>query len=176
MSRSGYSTDCDGWELIMYRGQVQSALRGMRGLNFLRELKEALEALPEKKLCDYDLQRVDGSCCAIGAVGKLRGINMVGQDPEAMTESGALAGMFDIAQQMVREIEYENDDDEWAPSWHGDTSLPKKNGKFVDAHGITKEEYQAKQDEARWHRMYNWTQAQIKKTEAFRLKRGWSIN
>lgn len=176
MSRAGYDTDCDGWELIKYRGQVNSALRGMRGLEFLRELVVALEALPEKKLCNGDLQREDGACCALGAVGKLRGIDMTEMDGESMTEDGKLGEMFNIANQLVREIEYENDDKEWGFVWFGDTSLPKKNGQYVDKHGLTKEEWMDKEDEVRWGRIYIWAQAQIKRTEAFREKRGWSIN
>lgn len=35
MSRSGYTDDCDGWQLIMYRGAVASAIRGARGQRLL---------------------------------------------------------------------------------------------------------------------------------------------
>ena len=38
MSRSGYSDDLDNWDLIRWRGQVSSAIRGKRGQGFLREL------------------------------------------------------------------------------------------------------------------------------------------
>lgn len=46
MSRSGYSDDIDNWDLIKWRGQVASAIRGKRGQLFLRELLAALDALP----------------------------------------------------------------------------------------------------------------------------------
>lgn len=35
MSRSGYSDDCYGWELICWRGAVNSAIKGKRGQSFL---------------------------------------------------------------------------------------------------------------------------------------------
>jgi len=41
MSRSGYSDDCEGSELAMWRGQVASAKRGKRGQRFFRELVAA---------------------------------------------------------------------------------------------------------------------------------------
>ena len=28
MSRSGYTDECDGWELVRWRGAVNSAIRG----------------------------------------------------------------------------------------------------------------------------------------------------
>ena len=76
MSRSGYSVDgdLDHWQLIRWRGAVNSAMNGKRGQAFLRELLDALDALPEPKLIDHDLVRYDGSTdtnlfCALGAVG-----------------------------------------------------------------------------------------------------------
>lgn len=48
MSRSEYSENLDSWSLIRWRGQVVSAIRGKRGQAFLRELVDALEAMPEK--------------------------------------------------------------------------------------------------------------------------------
>ena len=34
MSRSGYTDECDGWELVRWRGAVNSAIRGKRGQAF----------------------------------------------------------------------------------------------------------------------------------------------
>lgn len=65
MSRSGYSDECDDWQLIMWRGAVASSMRGRRGQAFLKETLAALDALPEKKLIDYDLER-EGAVCALG--------------------------------------------------------------------------------------------------------------
>lgn len=70
MSRSGYTEDCDGWQLIMWRGAVASALRGKRGQAFLKEMLAAFDALPEKKLTQNTLEK-DGAVCALGRSAKL---------------------------------------------------------------------------------------------------------
>jgi len=111
MSRAGY-TDCGGdeWAMICWRGAVESAIRGIRGQAFLKEFRDALDAMPEKKLYEYDLQTANGHSCALGAVGKARGINMVGWDPE---DHGQLSTTFNIAEALVREIEFINDEYPW---------------------------------------------------------------
>ena len=45
MSRSGYSDDDEDGRLAMWRGAVQSAIRGKRGQAALRELLTALDAM-----------------------------------------------------------------------------------------------------------------------------------
>jgi hypothetical protein len=117
MSRSGYVDGFDdNWRQIIYRGQVASAIKGRRGQAFLRELIEALDALPEKELIadqlvDNELICDDSRVCALGAVGLRRGIEMRGLDPE---DHDALAQTFGIARRMVAEIEWENDEAFWA--------------------------------------------------------------
>lgn len=108
MSRSGYIDDYDSDNLAVYRwrGQVASAIRGRRGQAFLRELKEALEAMPVKELISRDLER-EGQVCALGAVGVKRGIDLTVFDPE---DAHPLAEAFGIAHQLVREVEYINDE------------------------------------------------------------------
>lgn len=107
MSRSGYSEDSE--HLAMWRGQVASAIRGCRGQAFLRELLDALNAMPVKRLIANDLRK-DGEVCALGSVGAKRGIDLEGLDPE---DYDTLANVFGIANQLVQEIEYMNDDAEW---------------------------------------------------------------
>lgn len=109
MSRAGYSDDCDQWSLIRWRGQVASAIRGARGQAFLRELIAALDAMPEKALV-ADVLEEAGNVCAIGSVGLVRGIDMAKLDPE---DPDGIAAAFGIAPQMVREIEYMNDEATW---------------------------------------------------------------
>lgn len=113
MSRSGYSDDWDGsdWELICWRGAVLSAIRGKRGQAFLRELIEALDALPGKILIDEDLAR-NGEVCALGAVGKKRGLEMSRVDPE---DRDAVGELFGIAPALAAEIVYENDEAYFGP-------------------------------------------------------------
>ena len=64
MSRSGYSDDCSGRELNLWRGAVESAIRGKRGQAFLREMLVALDAMPEKRLIAGELVTPTGEVCA----------------------------------------------------------------------------------------------------------------
>ncbi len=135
MSRSGYTDDYDNdWSLICWRGQVASAIRGKRGQAFLRDLIEALDAMPEKKLIADNLVS-DGGVCAIGAVAVKRGIgpDVAALDTEDDNHRYSLARMFNIAHQLVSEIEWMNDD----AGWH-DTS------------------------EQRWSRMRRWAQSNLR--------------
>ncbi len=110
MSRAGYGDDCDdSWAQIMWRGQVASSIRGKRGQAFLRELIDALDALPEKKLAYYDLKS-DAGVCALGCVGVKRGMEVEKLDPE---DWNGLAAAFGIAAPLVREIEWMNDEAGW---------------------------------------------------------------
>ena len=110
MSRSNYSDGCDDrWALIRWRGQVASAIRGKRGQQLLRELVAGLDAMPEKRLIADELE-VCGQFCALGVVGKARGIDLKSIDPEA---SDIVAKQFDIAEPLAREIVYVNDEGGW---------------------------------------------------------------
>ena len=106
MSRSGYSEDCYGSDLALWRGAVERALQGKRGQAFLRELVDALDALPEKRLETGDLVTKTG-CCAMGAVAIKRGLDVTDIDP---WERDAVADIFGIAESMAAEIAYLNDD------------------------------------------------------------------
>lgn len=106
MSRSGYSEDCWGPEYICWRGAVASAIRGKRGQSFLEEMLHAMAALPEHKLIGGYLQH-EGEVCAIGSVGRARGIDMTGIDPEDREE---VAMVFGIAPALAAEIVYMNDE------------------------------------------------------------------
>ena len=120
MIRSGYSDDCDGWELIMWRGAVASAIRGQRGQAFLREMLAALDALPQKRLIADELQNNAGEVCAIGSVGRLRGVDMSKLDPEYPER---IAETFGIASALVQEIEFINDEDF---CWRGETTPERR--------------------------------------------------
>lgn len=132
MSRSGYSDDCSGLELGRWRGQVASAIRGERGQSFLAELIHALEAMSRKRLIKHDLYK-DGEVCTLGAIGIIKGIDLESIDPE---DHETLSDKFDIASQLVQEIEYLNDD-----------------------------EYNCESPEERWTRMYNWAKEQLKSSQ-----------
>ena len=108
MSRHGYIDDIDNWQLIMWRGRVTSAIRGKRGQKLLKELRDALDAMPDKRLVAGELQTKEGDVCALGCVGVARGYDLTELDPEQ--DNDVLANKLDIAECLVREIEYENDD------------------------------------------------------------------
>ncbi len=93
----------------MWRGAVASAIRGKRGQEFLRELVDALDALPEKRLIADELE-VKGCYCAIGAVGAKRGLDMAGLDPYEIDE---VASTFGISVALAREIVWTNDEGVW---------------------------------------------------------------
>lgn len=109
MSRSGYSDDCDDDDPLAfgrYRAQVNSAIRGKRGQALLRELLAALDAMPEKELVAGELE-ADGQFCALGVVGKARGLNLAAIDTYDVESLGP---KFNIAEQLAREIMWVNDD------------------------------------------------------------------
>ena len=92
---------------ICWQGAVQSAIKGKRGQQFLRDLLAALDAMPTKRLIAEELERQDGEVCAIGALGKVRGVDMSTLDPK---DYEIVAKSFGIASALVREIVYENDE------------------------------------------------------------------
>jgi hypothetical protein len=135
MNRSGYQDDDDIWAIIRWRGCVQSAIRGRRGQRLLRELAEAMDAMPNKRLIAGALTR-SGDYCALGVVGAARGIPLDHLDPE---ESEHVAKALDIADALAREIAYQNDE------------------------GVL--HYWDETPEARWRRMRAWVQDQLQNAE-----------
>jgi hypothetical protein len=120
MSRSGYNDDCDNdWSFVMWRGAVASAIKGKRGQGFLKEMLAAMDMLPVKRLAANELEAPDHiscshwglheaeSVCAIGSVGKARGIDMSKIDPE---DYEIVADKFGIARAMAQEIVWINDE------------------------------------------------------------------
>ena len=132
MSRSGYSDDLEPWDLIRWRGAVNSAIKGKRGQSFLREMATALDAMPEKKLIEGALVADMGEVCALGAVAVHRKMNVENLDPE---DSERIAGEFDIAKALAKEIMAENDD-----------------------------VYFSEPPEKRWKRMRNWVESNLVKS------------
>lgn len=112
MSRSGYVEDDgeDNWAMICWRGAVTSAIRGSKGQAFLSEMLTAMDALPEPKLVAMELE-MDGQVCAIGSVGRARGVDMSKIDAEDYSK---VAAVFGINEKLAQEIVWMNDD---AGSW-----------------------------------------------------------
>jgi hypothetical protein len=137
MSRSDYSEDYDEEfpnALAFYRSAVDHAISGKRGQSFLRELGDALDAMPEKRLIANDLH-YEGAVCAIGSVGVRRGIDMSKLNPEDAVSVGKV---FGIAECMAREIVFEND--EGLGYWKTESETP----------------------EMRWERMRAWVHRNLK--------------
>lgn len=121
MSRSGYVDDFDDDNLQFgrWRGVVASTIRSKRGQAFLKEMLAALDAMPVKRLVAEELATPDlipcshwglyetESVCAIGAVGKARGVDMEAIDPD---DYDGVAGKFGIAAPMAQEIVWINDE------------------------------------------------------------------
>lgn len=143
MSRAGYSDDIDNWVMIKWRGQVMSATRGKRGQALFRDLLSSLDSMPEKALVIGELQDSSGNVCALGALGRDRGIDMSKVDPE---DPEQVAKAFDIAEQLAREIVYMNDE-------QCDSKWDDAAKRHVDS---TPEE--------RWVMMRKWVAAQIRNT------------
>lgn len=141
MSRSGYTDDCENqWQQIMWRGRVASAMRGKRGQKLLTDLLAALDSMPVKALVPHDLETPDGEVCALGALGKARGLDMSKIDPG---EPDEVAVAFGVASPLVQEIVYMNDE-------YYDSIFDSVFNRWVD---ITPEQ--------RWTRMRAWVASKI---------------
>lgn len=108
MSRSGLTDDME--DVLAYgrwRAQVNAAIRGKRGQQFLKDLIAALDAMPDKKLIKGDLQDDSGCVCALGAMGKSKGIDVESLDTYDYDSLGAT---FNIAHQLAQEVMWENDE------------------------------------------------------------------
>ena len=74
----------------------------------LRELVQALDALPEKRLAAGSLVTAEGEYCTLGALGRARGMDMAPIDPE---DREAVAKAFGVAEALAAEIMYLNDEE-----------------------------------------------------------------
>lgn len=156
MSRSGYIDDFDDdLTLGRWRGQVSSAIRGKRGQALLTALLGALDAMPEKALIQSALEEADGGVCALGALGRERGLDMSKIDPE---DPPQVAAAFNIAEQLAQEIVYMNDE-YFADRWDDAAKLN------VD---LTPEE--------RWVKMRDWVKSIIRSPQAMPDAQGGGLN
>ena len=113
MSRSVYSEDLDQWDMIKWRGQVKSAMRGKRGQKFFRDLISALDTLPQQRLVSSTLKDTEGEVCALGALCAQRGIDVGASEDEYDFDADWTAEQLDIATQLVQETVHENDEGAW---------------------------------------------------------------
>jgi len=164
MSRSGYTDDFgddDPLAMGRWRGAVNSAIRGKRGQQTLREILAALDAMPVKALVAELLATEDGEFCTLGVLGAQRGIALDTLDPE---DPEGVAEAFGIAPAMVREIVYMNDeyidDYEWVDIEFCGPVRPH----YPDYGRHTRSVRVSVPDvaEKRWTYMRNWVDSQIK--------------
>lgn len=106
MSRSNYSEDIDQFELECYRQHVNRAINGRRGQQFLRLLRDALDAMPEKELIAESFVDHGNRVCALGAAYLAKY-----HRAPTNTETDTIASDLNIAESMAREIMFLNDDD-----------------------------------------------------------------
>ena len=110
MSRSGYGDDdteeCPVW---FWAQAVKRAIHGKRGQSFLREMIEALDAMPKKRLIKDEIEE-DGNVCALGAVARKRALDLM-----KLNELGNrdVAHEFGISFALTCEITYLNDEEFW---------------------------------------------------------------
>lgn len=135
MSRSGYSDDYEGEvPLEFYRQAVHRATTGYRGQHLLCKLRDALDAMPVKRLIAGDIKDSDGNVCALGALDATA--PAYDEDDDGWDHSRQLAAHFNIAHALAAEIVYMNDE---YCSWRSKDETP----------------------EQRWIRMRAWVDSQI---------------
>ena len=124
----------------------------------LRELVQALDALPEKRLAAGSLVTAEGEYCALGALGLARGMDMATIDPE---DRESIAKSFGVAEALAAEIMYMNDEggpeDETAfnlvvcgPMRHWESHMRLRWRRNEQAGAV------------RWHQMRNWAVSNLK--------------
>lgn len=118
MSRHGYTDDQEQQDYAMWRGRILSAIRGKRGQAMLRDLAAALDAMPDKRLVARVLQTKDGDACALGCLARVRGKDLSEHSEEDIEDdpdwfNALLSEEFNVAECLIREVEWENDEGGW---------------------------------------------------------------
>ena len=165
MSRHGYTDDMDDpLAHGRWRAQVLSALRGKRGQALLRELAEALDAMPDKRLYPGSFATAEGEFCTLGVLGEKRGTKMDDLGDEDWCDTALVGERFGIANAMAAEIMYLNDEymvdtwklvsieicgpvRPWYPDWGNHT-------KTVQVHNDN-------HPQERWQRMRYWVRENL---------------
>ncbi len=138
MSRSGYTDDSDSdIPIELYRQAVHRATTGYRGQHLLKKLRDALDAMPVKRLITGNIKDESGQVCALGALDA----NAPKYDDDEWDgawdgHARKLATHFGIAPALAAEIVYMNDE---VNDWRTPAETP----------------------EQRWARMRAWVETQI---------------
>jgi hypothetical protein len=155
VSRGYDGDDCDyepdydnAWAL--YQQAIDRAIEGKRGQKMLRDLAEALDAMPVKRLIAGRFACREGEVCTLGALGRVRGLDMTRLDHLAkeveedsyMVETlrAEAAKAFGVAKSLAGCIMDRNDD---SPSyWNTNRTTPET-------------------PEERWVRMRTWVASKL---------------
>ncbi|HEX5704913.1 MAG TPA: hypothetical protein VFX97_17070 [Pyrinomonadaceae bacterium] len=87
--RIGYSEDEDyGGQFELWQANCRRSLQGKAGQTALRELEAALIALPDKRLIAGKLIDAEGEVCAIGALAKYKGRDLINETRQQLAEIG----------------------------------------------------------------------------------------
>lgn len=76
----------------LWQANCERSMRGKRGQEELRELRESLLALPDKRLILGALEDEEGGVCAIGAYGKRKGLDLSKFEVDSDTDEVGIAG------------------------------------------------------------------------------------
>lgn len=114
-ARHGYIDDNDDvLQLGRWRGMVKSATRGKRGQRMLADLRDALDAMPEKRLVEGALQTKEGDLCAIGCVLAAKGKDYTAHEDDDEYDlrelNESIAHELNVAECLVQEVEWHNDE------------------------------------------------------------------
>lgn len=89
-------------QAAFYHANTARSLQGKKGQASLRELEQALLALPEKRLVSGEFETPEGEVCAIGALKRFKGVEHVEHDPSTdMDLVGEELGMPRLVAWMV---------------------------------------------------------------------------
>ena len=166
MSRSGYTDDNDDpLAHGRWRQAVKRAIEGQRGQALLRELVEALDAMPDKRLYSGSFATAEGEFCALGVLGAKRGTKMDDLGDDYDCEPETVGQRFGIAPAMAAEIMYMNDEyavDEW--KWVDVEICGPVRPYYPDwgDHKKSVRVHNTRAPEERWAAMRAWAVAQLK--------------
>jgi|GEM_PF-1275436 len=137
--RSGYLDDYEYMDL--YRANVNRSIKGKRGQFFLKQLLEALEAMPEKALLKEEV--FDGKrYCPLGAIWKHRGLS-----------------------NYIFKESFQDYKDEWGEIFAKGLNIAKCLANeiiFINDSGC----FRSETPDARWNRMHKWVLDNIIKKES----------
>lgn len=106
MSRISWSDDEDfPGQFGLWQSNCSRSLQGKQGQKELRALRDALLALPDKRLICGSLVDEAGEVCAVGAYARHKGVDLAKFDPEYATDDvGIESGMPRLVAWKVVEI------------------------------------------------------------------------